>query len=172
MYAHGYLFRKTIQFRDFMICTTKIKLKEKGMKGISVFYLEDSETQRLALEMSMEEAGFEVESAGTVVEAKILLEEKGLSFDVLLLDMKLEQDPNSNGVTGASLAMEFLRNKKPAHPPEILILSGYKEVNYFERALELQVAGYLFKGDKKSQEVIQYVRAIALRRRLNILNLS
>lgn len=135
-----------------------------------VFYVEDSPTQRDSLHEWLETCGFHVESPATIAEAKQLLDRDGSSIDVMLLDMKLEQFEDQLGETGAKLAIEFLQKHKSSRnwPPEILILSAFKEREYFEDALHLGVAAYLYKEGASNEDVTRHLRALALRRGVSV----
>lgn len=135
-----------------------------------IFYIEDSPTQREALHEWLELCGFEVKSPATIAEAREMLEAEGESIDVMLLDMKLEQYKDQQDETGAKLAMDFLQkhNAPLDWRPEILILSAFKEREYFEDALHLGVAAYLYKEGASNEDVTHHLRALALRRAVSV----
>lgn len=135
-----------------------------------VFYVEDSPTQRDALHHWLESCGFEVKSPMSIAEAKELLKSEGETFDVMLLDMKLEQYEDQLDETGAKLAIEFLQKHKKTlnWHPEILILSAFKEREYFEDALHLGVAAYLYKDGASNDDVTRHLRALALRKAISV----
>jgi DNA-binding NarL/FixJ family response regulator len=118
----------------------------------------------------LESCGFEVKSPASIAEAKKLLEEEGETFDVMLLDMKLEQYEDHLSETGAKLAIEFLQKRRKTlnWNPEILILSAFKEREYFEDALHLGVAAYLYKEGASNEDVTRHLRALALRRAVSV----
>ena len=136
------------------------------MNNKKVLIIEDSEAQRLALHEALEMRGFHVESAREVATARSLIGELLGELDVVILDMRLE-DANFPDITGADLGLEALK-AQPVWPPEFIIHSGYSEVSYYELALRLRVAAYLQKQTYKQNQIIQHVRALALRRALNI----
>ena len=135
-----------------------------------VFYVEDRPVQRIALHKWLTSCGFEVISPVTIAEAKEFLENEGESIDVMLLDMKLEQYEDQLGETGAKLAIDFLQKRRATlnWRPEILILSAFKEREYFEDALHLGVAAYLYKEGASNQDVTRHLRALALRRGVSV----
>ena len=130
------------------------------MSKKQVLYIEDDNSQRRALHNALLMRGFAAESAGTVAEAQQRLQENGENFDVIVLDMNLEKDPNSEGMNGG----------------KFLILTAYSEIDYYESALQIGAAAYLSKGRGNSNEeqerVIRYVRALALKRALEQPNIQ
>lgn len=137
-----------------------------------VMVLEDFEVTRLALKLELEVRGFTVYAAATVREARELTAEHGKVFEVAVLDMRLE-DKEFTGLTGADIGMELLRQalRPPAvSAPEFVIYSAYARVDYYRQALRLGAAVYLEKNKYSASDVVLYVRALVLRRALNIRN--
>jgi DNA-binding NarL/FixJ family response regulator len=141
-----------------------------------VLIVEDEPAQRKALEVALKLRGFKAEGAGTVVTARELLNRVGDQSDVVILDMRLD-DPREPQTTGADLGIEFLNERRKrerwkdvrsATLPEFLILSAYAEADYYRKAMDLDVAAYLQKQQKNQDDVIRHVRALSLRRSLNI----
>jgi CheY-like chemotaxis protein len=141
-----------------------------------VLIIEDEATQRGALEIDLKVRGFQTYSAGTIEESRALLNKMGDQADVVVLDMRLE-DPKEPQTTGADLGIEFLNERRQRERwedvrasslPEFLILSAYAEADYYRKAMDLDVAAYLQKQQKNQEEVIRHVRALSLRRALNI----
>lgn len=136
------------------------------MWGKTVVIVEDQEVQRLALESALERRGFNVKSAATVAEARYAIEYLGEETDVMVLDMRLE-DPNEPAMTGADIGIE-VQKEHPNWSPEYLIQSSFAEVNYYRLALRLGAAAYLSKTETRQSDVIQHVRALALKRALRL----
>ncbi len=137
-----------------------------------VMILEDHEVTRLALKFDLEVRGFTVYVAATVREARELTAKHGKVFEVAVLDMRLE-DKEFTGLTGADIGMELLMQAvhPPAgRPPEFIIYSAYARVDYYRQALRLGAAVYLEKNKFTALDVVLYVRALVLRRALNIRN--
>lgn len=141
-----------------------------------VLIVEDAPAQRKALEFALKLRGFKAESAGTVAESRELLNRLGDQVDVVVLDMRLD-DPKESHTTGADLGIEFLNDRRKrerwndvrsATLPEFLILSAYAEADYYRMAMDLDVAAYLQKQQNDQLDVIRHVRALSLRRALNI----
>ncbi|HVG21089.1 MAG TPA: response regulator [Blastocatellia bacterium] len=143
------------------------------MSKKKVLIIEDRKKQRLALHSLLAKRGFEVYSAGLVAEARELAEKHWSELDVAVLDMRMDEDPDHQGKTGADIADEVRRAKQQDYPPEFLIYSAYTEIDYYKLALKLGVAAYLSKegeSDKPSRnliEAVRHVRILALRRALN-----
>jgi ActR/RegA family two-component response regulator len=135
------------------------------MANKKVLIIEDKEPQRMAIHESLAVRGFEVYSAGRVIEARQLAEEHWKELDVAVLDMRLE-DPDEPNTTGADIGIEF-RMAKNSFPPESLIYSAYAEIDYYRLALKLGVAVYLSKAEDTLLDVVRHVRVLALRRALN-----
>ncbi len=136
------------------------------MNNKTVLIIEDSEAQRLSLQLALEMRGFRVESAGDVATARSLITKLRGELDVMVLDMRLE-DPDYPDITGADLGIEAMRMYGAWHP-EFLINSAYSEVSYYELALDLRVAAYLHKSISKPNQIIQHIRALALRHALSV----
>lgn len=70
-------------------------------------------------------------------------------FDVLLTDIKM---PGMGG-------LELARNLKEANPAaKVILLSGYSEFSYAQKAISLGIYGYLLKPSTPT-EIIEYVKA-------------
>lgn len=136
------------------------------MLGKTVVIVEDQEPQRLALHSALERRGFQVKSAATVAEARYAIEFAGEEIDVMVLDMRLE-DPNEPDTTGADIGIQ-VQEEHPDWLPEYLIQSSFAEVNYYRLALRLGVAAYLSKAETNQSDLIQHVRALALKRALRL----
>ncbi len=136
------------------------------MQQKTVMVVEDYEVQRLTLHNAFKRRGFQVESAGTVAEARRIFEGLGNQIDVAVLDMRLE-DPAEPETTGADLGIEY-QKRHADWTTEFLIHSAYAEVNYHKLALQLGAATYLSKAETTLEDVICHVRALALRRALRL----
>jgi CheY-like chemotaxis protein len=143
-----------------------------------VLIVEDYRAQGLALKEMLEARGFEVYNASLVAEARALAEKHWKDIDVAVLDMRMEKDPDHQGLTGADIAVQVRRDKNKKdypkdYPPEFLIYSAYAEIPFYKLALQLGVAAYLSKmgeANKVSRnlpEAVLHVRILALRRALN-----
>lgn len=135
------------------------------MERPAVVVLEHHELIRLALRLDLEVRGFTVHAAGTVHEARDLIQQHGKDLEVAVLCMSLE-DRDAVGVTGVDMGMEILRQTSLA--PEFLIYSALNSVDYYQRALRLGAAAYLDKSKSTSLDVVRYTRALALRRSLGL----
>jgi DNA-binding NarL/FixJ family response regulator len=130
-----------------------------------VLIIEDSDPIRLSLQVVLESCGFDVYSSGNVFGARQLAEHHWEELDVTILDMSL-QDLDDPQTTGADIGIEF-RAKKNSYPPESLIYSGRREIDYYRLALRLGAASYLTKGAEDVSTVVRHVKVLALRRSLN-----
>src|SRR5262249_12138830 len=131
-----------------------------------ILYIEDSEAQRKSLKMALEHRGFRVEVAGDVATARVLFDKLRGQIDVVALDMRLE-DPQCPQMTGADIAIEYYNPQTP-YPPEFLIHSAYSEVDYYKLALKLGATTYLEKSEYSQDDLIRHIRALAIRRSLDI----
>src|SRR5829696_2102392 len=95
------------------------------MRRKTVLIVEDAPGVRVTYTRDLTNRGFDALSAGTVKEARDLINRLGEKVDVALLDMRLEdiEEPNT---TGADLGME-LKKKCAGVTPEFLIRSGYAD---------------------------------------------
>ena len=131
-----------------------------------ILYIEDNEPQLKALKMALENRGFRVEIAKDMATARKLIEGLRDQIDVIVLDMRLE-DPEFPQMTGADVAIEYFSPPREGSP-EFLIHSAYSEVDYYKLALKLGVATYLQKSEYKQADLIRHVRALVIRRSLNL----
>jgi signal transduction histidine kinase len=69
-------------------------MSEEETHRTRILIVEDSATQAAALQMQLADAGFDVETAGSLAEAREALES---AFDVVLLDLEL---PDATGLSG------------------------------------------------------------------------
>lgn len=131
----------------------------------TVVIVEDEEPQRVPLQRFLSSRGFRVAAAGTVAEARRIIESLGEAIDVMILDMVLD-DPEEPDTTGADIAIK-LREQHPDWMPECLIRTGYTNViDYYRLALRLGAAAYLAKDEFRRHDVLRHVRGLALKRAL------
>lgn len=132
----------------------------------TVLVIEDERIVRLPLVSALKMRGFNAKGAATVEEARALIEQLEDNIDVMVLDMRLE-DEKYPDMTGAKLGLE-VRNAHPKWlPPEFLIFSGHKTNEYYEAAWQLGAAAYLVKG-MAQDDLIRHIRSLALRRALSV----
>jgi DNA-binding NarL/FixJ family response regulator len=134
------------------------------MNKKTVLIVEDDPTNKLSLLSALRMRGFRAEAAADVTEARGWADKLGEQIDVMVLDMRLED--RHHDLTGADLGLE-VREAHPKWPPEFLIFSGYKQVDYYEAALRLDAAAYLTKGAVEQEDLIRHIRSLALRRALS-----
>ena len=134
------------------------------MSTKTVLIVEDQPGIRMTYSYELERSGFDVISAGTVAEARNIIDKFGEDIAVAVLDMRLN-DLDRPEITGADIGIE-LKRKCANKSPEILIRSGFAEVGYYRIALELGTAVYLSKSDTTLDDVIQHVKALALKHSL------
>lgn len=137
----------------------------RKMRKKSVLVVEDNDEQRVTIVKMLRNREFIVTEAKDPEETRERFPEMG-DIDVVLLDMMLEKN-NKSSVTGAQLGKE-IREATRGWPPEFLILSGHQRLDYYQMALDLGVAAYLFKESDTFEHVLQHIRALALRRALSV----
>jgi DNA-binding NarL/FixJ family response regulator len=140
-------------------------LGENQMRMKKVLVVEDLKIYFEPLTRELETAGFMVYVARNPAEARGLAEQYWEEFDVIVLDMDLN-DANELLTTGADIGIEF-RQRKDSFPPESLIYSVKNQINYYRLALKLGAAAYLLKEEVDVPVVVQHVRVLALRHALN-----
>lgn len=134
-----------------------------------VIVIEDNDRVRKPLAKLLRRAGFEVYEAANKTEGFELADHWWGDLDVAVLDMHLSEIPSEkvdDESTGAGIAIK-LRQTKRSFPPEFLIFSNKNEINYYDLALRLGAARYLFKGKDNADDVVRHIRVLALRRALN-----
>jgi DNA-binding NarL/FixJ family response regulator len=132
----------------------------------TVLVIEDEDIVRLPLVSALKMRGFAAHGAATVDEARTLIEQLGEHIDVMVLDMRLE-DEKYPDMTGADLGLEVRHAHPKWLPPEFLIFSGYKKSEYYEAAWQLGAAAYLIKGIAQD-DLIRHIRSLSLRRALSV----
>lgn len=130
-----------------------------------ILVVEDDETIRNSLVLALKLRGFDAEGTPNVAASRNMIRQLRHKIDVMVLDMRLE-DPDYPSITGADLGLEA-RKIIPKWPPEFLILSGFKQSEYYEAALKLDVAAYLVKSRVEPEDVIRHIRSLCLRRALS-----
>lgn len=129
--------------------------------------MEDSETDRIALQ-GLLEMKFQVHTATNVEESRRLAECLWKDLDVVIVDMVLNKhDPLAP--TGADIIIDVKR-RMGSFAPEILIYSSKNQIDFYRTSLKLGVAAYLLKESADVRMVSRHVRALALRRALNVEN--
>src|ERR1041384_3787687 len=138
------------------------------MKEKVVLIVENQPGLRTSYHDELKRRGFHPRSAGTVTEARAIVEEIGPLVDLAILDMRLH-DLDEPNTTGADIGLE-LKRKSPHWPAEFLIRSQYAEVDYYKAALELGAAAYLSRLSTGIDDVVRHARALVLKRLLKIEN--
>ncbi len=131
------------------------------MGGKTVGIVDDVESAIRPLYQMLTLRKFNVLTATTVTEAREIIRESGENMDVMVLDMDLRER-----ITGAEVAIQA-REQYPHWTPEFLIQTGIEgQDNYYRQALRLGTAAYLQKNNVDVEDVIRYVRVLALKRSL------
>lgn len=122
------------------------------------------------IRMKLESRGFLVDVAGTVKQARKILNGQD-DFDVCLVDMNLEKDPLAGSITGADLIIEYFQKnitRSDFTKPEVIIFTAYPHIlEYYEKALKLGVASYLRKSDSPDEKIITHLRALSIKKALS-----
>lgn len=130
-----------------------------GKKTVGL--VEDEEDEIRPLYQMLTAREFIVLTARTGAEARDIFRESGEDMDVAVLDMNLRER-----LSGAEVAMQA-RQQYPRWTPEFLIQTGIEgRIDYYKQALRLGPAAYLQKNHVDVDDVIRYVRVLALKRSL------
>ena len=138
----------------------------------SVLIIEDNVSVRNGLHLKLLERGFNAEGVESIADGRNALADRGEDFDVILIDMRLdhyEDSKNNIGIMGADLVIEFFKknaSKSDFQKPEPIILSGFRDEEFYQKALQLGAATYLVKPTP-SEVVIRHLRALAIKRLLS-----
>jgi CheY-like chemotaxis protein len=131
-----------------------------GQKTVGI--VEDDESAIRPLCQMLKSRRFNVLTATTVAAAHDIIRESGEKMDVMVLDMELDEPD----ITGAEVAIQA-RERHPHWSPEFLIQTGHRgRENYHRQALRLGAVAYLNKNDVDVEDVVRYVRVLALKRSL------
>jgi CheY-like chemotaxis protein len=130
-----------------------------GQKTVGI--VDDVEEVITPLSQMLTARKFIVLTATSVAKAREMIWESGESMDVAVLDMDLRE-----GLSGAEVAIQA-REQHPDWTPEFLIQTGVTgNADFYRQALRLGPAAYLDKNDVDVDDVIRYVRVLALKRSL------
>jgi ActR/RegA family two-component response regulator len=136
------------------------------MKKKRVFLIEDDKKKRDGLWRALTDRHFETFAVGTVTEALSVAESQWESFDVMIADMLLENDPVEPQTTGAHIGIKLRRERGVS--PECIILTNYPKVEFYKLAIELGASAFLDKISFSTKDIVRYVRTLALRNSLSI----
>ena len=136
------------------------------MRNETTLIVENRKPLRTSIHQDLENRDFRAASAGDVRTARRLIRELRDELDVVVLDMDLE-DPEFPDKIGTDIGLELLE-LKPKRPPEFLIFSGFSKIEYYLPTLKLGAAAYLHKQECSPEELIRHIRALKLRRALNL----
>lgn len=137
------------------------------MQGKTIVVVEDRDEQREPLVNALARRGFHAVGTATAAEARRVIGDLGEKTDVLVLDIKLD-DPDEPDTTGPDIALES-RREHPDWVPEHLFLTVHDEVaDNYKLALRLGAAAFLGKDKVDLNNVVQHVRALALKRALRV----
>lgn len=132
-----------------------------------VLVVENEDGIRNGLVTELKDSGFGTEDAPTAAETRSKVLARGRQFDVVILDLALE-DPNSH-LSGIALGHEITDAYPKEVPPEFIIFSAYNKPENYEAALKLSPAAYIVKNTDKADDIVNHVRSAAIQRALNAL---
>jgi CheY-like chemotaxis protein len=133
-----------------------------GQKTVGI--VDDVEDEIRPLHQMLTSRKFKVLTATTVAAAHKVISESGEQMDVMVLDMQLDEPD----MTGAEVAIQA-RARHPHWTPEFLIQTAYEgRENYYKQALRLGAVAYLKKNDVDVEDIVRYVRVLALKRSLRL----
>ena len=130
---------------------------EERSQPVRVLVVDDEETIREVLMDFLTLEGFEVQCATNGEDALALLDEEGVSFDVVLLDMKMP------GLSGIAVLEELARHER--HQALIrFVMTGYGTVETAIKAMKLGATDYILKPFKVQEVIVAIERAVEQRR--------
>lgn len=139
------------------------------MSLANIFILDDDPQIRHGFQILLKTRGFNTLAARDSTEARERISSSKGDLDVAVLDMRLDESRDLLA-TGDQVGLT-IREHQSDFPPEFIIYSGFSDfADYYRRAVSLGVATYLEKGSTSPKDVIRHIRALALRRSLNIQN--
>lgn len=136
-----------------------------------IFVLEDRPKQLDTYVRLLQRRGFYVRGAKNREEVEEVLKSDE-SFDLLLLDMNLNEDPGllELNIYGSDVGEQLVK-KQPAWPPEVLIMTIHSaKVDFWRRAFAVGAAAFLEKGKMSLDTIISHVYVMLLRRAVGLSN--
>jgi len=135
----GSTFRFTAGFERAAAAPAKRRMLPTSMRGMNVLVVDDSETARTYLVAAMEAFGFKTEQATTGQEALARIEAAERPFDLVLMDWKMP------GMNGLEASRRIREQGARAHPPTIIMVTGYGRQEIMDEARTIGVEGFLVK---------------------------
>lgn len=129
------------------------------MQTNTVLIIDDEEKLRLLLKRIITLEGFAVAEAGSLKEAKAILQKKPI--DIILCDVKL---PDGNGVD----FVQFVRQQYPGVP--VIVLTAFGNITDGVQSMKNGAFDYIIKGDDNDKVIPLLHRAeemVMLRKRLS-----
>lgn len=135
-----------------------------------IFVLEDDHDLLDGHIEYLERRGFYVKGAKTLEEAEKILESNE-SFDLLLLDMKLDElKALELNIYGSDVGEQFIK-KQAAWPPEVLTMTTFNEnIDFWRKSFAIGAAAHLEKTFISLEATTNYIRALLLRRAVSLNN--
>lgn len=135
------------------------------MQGKTIVVVEDRHEQREPLVNALVRRGFHAIGAATAAAARRIIGELGEKTDVLVLDVVLD-DPDEPETSGPDIAIESSA-RHPDWMPEHLFLTVHdQDADNYKLAMRLGAAVLLGKANVELNDIVQHVRALALKRAL------
>lgn len=119
--------------------------------GKHILIIDDSKLSREMTKMTLEQAGFTVEGAGTANEALEILQAR--MADLIILDLIL---PGVDGFT----FLEMLRNSNQFKDIPVMVLSSRDSKEEKERVRHFAIATYMVKHLVHPADVVKTVKSI------------
>jgi DNA-binding NarL/FixJ family response regulator len=129
------------------------------MSAVKILLVDDEPLVRRSLQKTLVRSGYEVEVAGSCLEAVQIFEaaeKAGAPFGAAVLDLNL---PNFEGRDASSAGLDLLVRLMELRPTlAVIMLSAYDEVNRAKEALGRGARGYCVKG--REQTLVEQIGQI------------
>jgi CheY-like chemotaxis protein len=135
-----------------------------------IFVLEDNKESLDTYVDFLTKRGFHVKGAQNLEEVERIFQSDA-SFDLLLLDMLLRNDPRARelNIVGSDVGLRFI-GKQSAWPPQVVIMTVYERIDYWRKANEIRDVVFLEKSLIDPDKIITHLRVLLLRRGVSLSN--
>ncbi|MCM8823736.1 MAG: response regulator [Candidatus Omnitrophica bacterium] len=121
--------------------------------GKRILIIDDEELIVQSLVSLLNSQGYTVKIAKSGKEALKIIQDN--NFDLIICDVRM---PEMDGIETITKIRSYLKKAKKKNIPEVII-TGYADVDKYEKAMELKVIDYLYKPFH-SEDLLKVIRKV------------